>query len=57
MAISGYLRNTSVVKKNEPDRTRDQVAKAILESGPATAADLSARVKRTPAGIRRHLDS
>ena len=45
------------MKKNEPDRTRDQVAKAILEGGPATAADLADRLKITPAGIRRHLDS
>ena len=45
------------MKRNEPDRTRDQVAKAILEGGPATAADLAERLKITPAGIRRHLDS
>jgi predicted ArsR family transcriptional regulator len=45
------------VKKNLPDRTRDQVAKAILEGGPATAADLSAKLAITPAGIRRHLDA
>jgi predicted ArsR family transcriptional regulator len=51
------LRNTYVVKKNEADRTRDLVARAILENGPATAADLSARLKITAAGIRRHLDS
>jgi len=53
----GELRNTTVVKKTEPDRTRDQVAKAILEGGPATAVDLAERLAITPAGIRRHLDS
>jgi predicted ArsR family transcriptional regulator len=53
----GELRNTSVVKKNEPDKTRDQVARTILESGPATAVELAKRLKITPAGIRRHLDS
>ena len=53
----GELRNTTVVKKSEPDRTRDQVAKAILEGGPATAVDLAERLSITPAGIRRHLDS
>lgn len=41
-----------------PDlRTRDQVARAILESGPSTAVALAERLKMTPAGIRRHLDS
>ena len=58
-----YLRNTSVVKRSpaparESDiRTRDLVARAILETGPATAADLAAKLSITPAGIRRHLDS
>ena len=50
------LRNTSVVKKSE-DRTRDLVARAILENGPATAVTLAAKLKITPAGIRRHLDN
>ena len=58
VADSGELRNTSVVKKSEPDaRTRDQVARAILETGPATAVDLASRMGMTPAGIRRHLDA
>jgi predicted ArsR family transcriptional regulator len=58
VADLGELRNTSVVKKTEPDaRTRDQVARAILETGPATAADLAARLEMTAAGIRRHLDA
>ena len=58
MAERGELRNTSVVKKVEPDtRTRNQVARAILEGGPATAADLALRLSITPAGIRRHLDA
>jgi predicted ArsR family transcriptional regulator len=52
------LRNTSVVKKIEPDsRTRDRLARAILEGGPATAVDLGKRLSITPAGIRRHLDA
>jgi predicted ArsR family transcriptional regulator len=54
----GELRNTSVVKKIEPDsRTRDRLARAILEGGPATAVDLGKRLSITPAGIRRHLDA
>ena len=34
-----------------------QVARAILEGGPATAAHLAETLAITPAGIRRHLDS
>ena len=37
-------------------RTRDAVAKSILENGPSTAAVLGQRLGITPAGIRRHLD-
>lgn len=44
------------MKKTE-DRTRDAVARMILENGPATAMTLAKRLKITPAGIRRHLDS
>ncbi len=36
--------------------TRDRVARAILENGPSTAADLARRVDLTPAAVRRHLD-
>jgi predicted ArsR family transcriptional regulator len=50
------LRNNCVVKKTE-DRTRDLVARAILENGPATAVSLAAKLHITPAGIRRHLDN
>ena len=39
------------------ERTRDLVARAILESGPATAVDLATRLAITPTGIRRHLDA
>ena len=38
-------------------RTRDLVARSILENGPSTAAVLGLRLGLTPAGIRRHLDS
>lgn len=40
----------------DDSRTRDLVARAILENGPSTAVALAARLKLTPAGIRRHLD-
>ncbi len=56
MAKLNELRNTYVVKKNEQDKTRDLVVRAILERGPATAVDLAERLAITPAGIRRHLD-
>lgn len=36
--------------------TRDRVARAILENGPSTAADLAGRLRLTPAAVRRHLD-
>ncbi len=57
LASLGELRNTCVVKKTEPDRTRDLVARHILESGPATVVDLAEHLALAPAGIRRHLDS
>ena len=43
------------MKKGE-DKTRDLVARTILENGPQSAADLAQRLNLTPAGIRRHLD-
>jgi predicted ArsR family transcriptional regulator len=57
LALGSELRNTYVVKKSESDKTRDQVARTILEGGPATAAALAKKLSITPAGIRRHLDS
>jgi len=39
------------------DRTRDLVARTILETGPQNAADLAGRLGLSPAGIRRHLDA
>ena len=41
---------------SEDLKTRDAVARSILENGPSTAAVLSERLGLTPAGIRRHLD-
>jgi len=48
-------RSTGVIPADD-SRTRDQVARSILENGPSTAAVLSQRLGLTPAGIRRHLD-
>jgi predicted ArsR family transcriptional regulator len=39
------------------DRTRDAVARTVLERGPQSAADLAERLGVSPAGIRRHLDA
>jgi predicted ArsR family transcriptional regulator len=47
--------NTSVIS-GEDSRTRDLVARSILENGPSTAAALGERLGLTAAGIRRHLD-
>ena len=56
------LRHNTVVKIATPVatddvRTRDAVARSILENGPSTAAALSEKLGFTPAGIRRHLDA
>ena len=62
LVFQAELRHTSVVKKTpylEPQedlRTRDRVARSILENGPTSATVLAGRLGFTPAGIRRHLD-
>ena len=64
MAEHVELRHNTVVKMNgqtspvsgDDPRTRDVVARSILENGPSTAAVLGQRLGLTPAGIRRHLD-
>jgi predicted ArsR family transcriptional regulator len=38
-------------------RTRNRVARSILESGPSTAAALAERLALTPAAVRRHLEA
>ncbi|MEO6886667.1 MAG: metalloregulator ArsR/SmtB family transcription factor [Jatrophihabitantaceae bacterium] len=40
-----------------PDRTRDAVARIILEKGPQSAADLAEQLNLSAAAIRRHLDA
>lgn len=61
LAVADDLRNNCVVKTATQTgvdlKTRDLVARTILESGPSTAVALAKRLKLTPAGIRRHLDS
>ena len=42
----------------EPEaRTRDRIARSILENGPSTASALAARVGLTSTAVRRHLDA
>jgi predicted ArsR family transcriptional regulator len=45
------------VKTGLDDRTRDRVARTVMEQGPSTAAVLAADLGLTPAAIRRHLDA
>jgi predicted ArsR family transcriptional regulator len=40
-----------------PDRTRDAVARLVLERGPQSAAALAQTLGLSPAAIRRHLDA
>jgi predicted ArsR family transcriptional regulator len=40
----------------EEQPTRDRVARAILVTGPSTAAALAEQLALTPAAVRRHLD-
>ena len=64
VASAWELRHNSVVKIgsgatlkfSDDPRTREVVARSILENGPSTAAALSERLGLTSAGIRRHLD-
>jgi predicted ArsR family transcriptional regulator len=59
------IRHTGVVKiragQGGPpvpaDRTRDAVARLVLERGPQSALDLANRLGLSAAGIRRHLDA
>jgi predicted ArsR family transcriptional regulator len=43
--------------KFSDDRTRDAVARLVLECGPQSAAALAERLGLSPAAIRRHLDA
>jgi predicted ArsR family transcriptional regulator len=58
VADSCELRHNIVVKLAAPEvKTREAIARSILENGPSTALALSQRLGITPAGIRRHLDA
>lgn len=51
------MKRSALVEPQDDLRTRDRVARSILENGPTSATHLAARLGFTPAGIRRHLDS
>jgi predicted ArsR family transcriptional regulator len=51
------LSNISGVKIVRPVLTRDEVARLLLEQGPATAAALGERLGISPTAVRRHLDA
>ena len=38
-----------------PGEAAERVARALLQAGPSTAADLAESLEMTPAGVRRHL--
>jgi len=48
---------TGAVLAGSERGTRAQIARLILEHGPATATALSERLSLTPAAVRRHLDN
>ena len=43
--------------KTEEERTRDRVARSILENGPRSAVVIAEELGLTPAAVRRHLDA
>ena len=49
--------NIDGVKFTRPVPTRDEVARLLLEQGPATAAALGERLGISPTAVRRHLDA
>jgi predicted ArsR family transcriptional regulator len=51
------ISNISSVKFARPVPTRDEVARLLLEQGPATAAALGERLGISPTAVRRHLDA
>src|SRR5829696_7649133 len=51
------ISNIDGVKITRPVPTRDEVARLLLEQGPATAAALGERLGISPTAVRRHLDA
>ena len=57
MRSAADIRNISSVKIARPVPTRDEVARLLLEQGPATAVALGERLGISPTAVRRHLDA
>jgi predicted ArsR family transcriptional regulator len=72
LALPDQIRKTGVVKidravrvespapapeRGADSRTRDEVARLLLEQGPATAASLAKRLGLSTAAVRRHLEA
>ena len=57
MRPAADISNITDVKTTRPAPTRDEVARLLLEQGPATAAALGERLGISPTGVRRHLDA
>lgn len=55
--ISGGAPDDAAHVAADETRTRDRVARSILENGPSTTAALAERLGLTPAAVRRHLDA
>ena len=56
-ASTPALSHPGTVEPAVESRTRDRVARLLLEQGPATAATLGERLGLSPAAVRRHLDA
>ena len=55
--VAGDARHGSTPHPTDPDaRTRDRVARTVLERGPVSASELAPELGITPAAVRRHLE-
>jgi predicted ArsR family transcriptional regulator len=54
---SGAAQQAAEEQTTGERRTRNRVARSILDHGPSTAADLAERLGLTQAAVRRHLDA
>jgi predicted ArsR family transcriptional regulator len=58
VAAPTHIGKTGVVKSFEPDgRTREAVARLLMEQGPITAAAVAAALELSAPAVRRHLDA
>ncbi|WP_327291681.1 helix-turn-helix transcriptional regulator [Streptomyces sp. NBC_01198] len=55
--VGGAAQGAAEEQTTGERRTRNRVARSILDHGPSTAADLAQRLGLTQAAVRRHLDA